>query len=187
MAKRNIKATLARKATGGSDDWETPDVVLERVRRIAPIGLDPCTSHENPCEARHCYVAKVDGLDVPWVGLGLSYVNPPYSEMHSWARKIDHEASQGVQIISLVPARTDTKWWATLRAQATAIGYWQGRIKFSGASQGAPFPSAVIAHNIDPGAFMDAFGDVCQVDYVNLPSGPDTTHQAIGLGAPRFT
>ena len=28
---------------------------------------------------------------------------------------------------------------------------------------------------------------VGQVDYVNLPSGPDTTHQAIGLGARSFT
>lgn len=35
--------TSARTGTG-KDDWRTPECVLERVRMVGPIALDPCAS-----------------------------------------------------------------------------------------------------------------------------------------------
>lgn len=71
----------ASAKTGGNDNWCTPEVVLERVRRIAPIGLDPCTTVDNPVGAWRYYTPFEDGLASPWDGFGLVFVNPPYSQM----------------------------------------------------------------------------------------------------------
>lgn len=165
MAKKNLKALHASKKTGGSDDWQTPDVVLERVRKLGRLFLDPCTVASNPCGAQLAF--HEGGLERTWQGVtarDIAYCNPPYSGLKLWAAKVDAEAKAGVSIIALVPARTDTQWWGVLREKATAIAYWRGRIRFRGATAGAPFPSAAFAYNLDAKAFAEAFGDVAHVD-----------------------
>lgn len=157
-------------------DWETPDDVLECVRMVAPIDLDPCTTTENPTKARKFICPGPlhegnriaagggigvcgDGLALPWESdAGLVFVNPPYGRhLPKWAAKMRLEASGGVEIVALVPARTDTKWFQKHLSKADAICFWEGRLTFRGAPYPAPFPSALVYFGDRSKAFRRVF------------------------------
>lgn len=126
--------------------WRTPESILRLVSKVAPIALDPSADkdpkhHFAPCNHNH------EGLSEPWrydvTAKALAYCNPPYGPaLKPWSKKIAEEGERGVQIISLVPARPDTQWWLTQWNSCQAMCFWTGRIKFEGADNGAPFPSA---------------------------------------------
>lgn len=155
----------ARTRTG-RDDWRTPTTVLDRVRRIGPIALDPCGNPENSVGARVCYWGEpdsADGLACGWSLGGLVFVNPPYSQFRAWAAKAALEAKAGTQLIMLVPARTDTQAWRIATGEADCVALWRGRLTFVGGNAPAPFPSALIACNVGVRAMRRAFGDVADV------------------------
>jgi hypothetical protein len=147
--------------------WQTPDHVLDRVRAIAPIALDPCTEPDNPTGAVRWITAEdePDGLQAPWHEMaagGLVFCNPPYTRGRgplNWAEKIDRESSVDCEIITLVPSRTDSKAFRKLAERAATICFWRGRISFRGAPAGAPFPSAFVYHGWRPECFLTAFAD----------------------------
>lgn len=105
-----VHATASRDASS-RDDWCTPACVLERVRTVGRIGLDPCTDRSNPTDAivaftgdlqrehglpRNGEVLGFDGLDHDWSEWHsdcLVFVNPPYSRVKAWSAKIVAEAS----------------------------------------------------------------------------------------------
>lgn len=128
----------------------TPADFLDLVRRVAAIGLDPCSN------AQSVVAAKVEwrgdgpadnGLVLPWRGHGLVYCNPPYgTHLPAWAKKIASEARAGAPVISLVPARTETRWFRTLTESCTARCFLRRRLRFGEATSGAKFPSAVFLH-----------------------------------------
>ena len=155
--------TSSARTASGRDDWQTPPHVLELVRSVAPIALDPCTSESNPTGARtHVWWPNGDGLAFDWASTGgLVYVNPPYSQIRKWLAKCAAESTRGAEIIALVPARTDTRAWHESVTTADAICFWRGRLQFIDAATGkpaqvwsaakqrfvdaaAPFPSALV-------------------------------------------
>lgn len=142
-------------------DWQTPDEFLDIVREFAPIQLDPCTSPENPVGARVWMTPRENGLLQNWDEFqswsdAITYMNPPYGrQIGKWTYKASLEAQKGVEIIALVPARTDTKWFQ--EADFTAVCFWRGRLRFKGAPHPAPFPSAVLYWGDRPERFMDVF------------------------------
>lgn len=139
-------------------DWRTPECVLERVRRVAPIRLDPCASRNGSIGAQEEW--HEGGLDREWPRDGLIYVNPPYSRaLLPWMRKCWREKTRGVNIIALVPARTDTKWWQLYAAFAQHHCFWRGRLTFVGGQHPAPFPSVILSWNNDRQKFSTAFLD----------------------------
>jgi site-specific DNA-methyltransferase (adenine-specific) len=152
---------------GGRDDWRTPECVLGRVRKVGPIGLDPCASILHPIGCVN-YTEAMNGLSLYWSGHGLVYVNPPYSKLQTWLARCASIAANGTEIVALVPARTDTRAWHESAITARAVCFWRGRISFVGAPLdkygrpvSAPFPSAVLywgpAGKL--GCFTAAFGD----------------------------
>lgn len=142
-------------------DWQTPDVVLELVRTVGPIALDPCTTDENPCNAGTCIVPPADGMNIPWMpegGTGIVYVNPPYGrEIERWCNKCVLEDLYGCQIVLLVPARPDTAWYDAAMQSANALCEWRGRLRFKGAPSCAPFPSALFYWDPSPWLFCHVF------------------------------
>ena len=127
-------------------DWLTPNTVLDRVRIIDPIGLDPCGDLNSLVNATNTYLISngQDGLSLFWDNKGLVFCNPPYGRgLIKWARKVVYEAERDAEIILLVPARPDTKWFSILWNSMDAVCLWKGRIKFDGAPHPAPFPSAL--------------------------------------------
>lgn len=142
-------------------DWQTPDDVLDVVRQVGPIGLDPCTVAENPTGAVCYYTPTADGLAQGWwpfrTGGWIVYVNPPYGrECAAWVHKAIEEAERGTPIVMLVAARPDSRWGQALLRSANALCWWRGRIRFRGAPNAAPFPSLFACWNCT-GAFVRAF------------------------------
>jgi phage N-6-adenine-methyltransferase len=170
---KGLKQVMSSARTGaGRDDWQTPPEVLDCVRRIAPIDLDPCTAPGNPTGASRFFTAQDDALSIEdWNPGGLVYVNWPYSQARAWAKAVrDQELLTTHPILCLVPARTDTRWWRMMLGPASAVAFWRGRIGFvgapvtaSGKRQGAPFPSAMIAFNLAPRRLELAFRGVADV------------------------
>lgn len=110
--------TSARTGTG-NDHWCTPPVILDRVRQVGPIGLDPCSNAQSIVGARLSFTEKGNGLAKPWtVRTGeVAYVNPPYSALREWCTKCVGEGAAIIvehgHLILLIPARTDTVAWHT--------------------------------------------------------------------------
>lgn len=148
-----------------SPEWYTPKEILDRVvAAIGGIDLDPCSnSKENPnVPCVECFTQAEDGLRQNW--RGRVYMNPPYGrEIVPWVEKLvcDYKAGHVTQAIALVPARVDTDWFRQFRDYA--ICFIDGRLKFSGHENSAPFPSAVVYLGGDIDRFYEAFsglGDI---------------------------
>lgn len=112
-------------------DWQTPSAVYQKLDKEFEFNFDPCPPG-------HIY----DGLDIEW---GESnFVNPPYGrEIGKWLKKGYEESQKGKLVVFLIPSRTDTRWWHDYVMQAKEIRFIQGRLKFKGATNNAPFPSCI--------------------------------------------
>lgn len=151
---------------GSSDCWTTPKSVLERVRQVAPIGLDPCTTIDNPTGAHAFFDAEDDGLTRDWICARgkLVFCNPPYASMAEWSAKaIEQILKQKGELIFLCPARTDTRWWHSMLPHIDAVAFWRGRLRFGDATASAPFPSAVLYAGERAKRFRAVFSDVAWV------------------------
>ncbi len=118
--------------TAASTHWETPVDLYESLDAEFHFNDDPCP-----------LFPVNDGLFRPW---GTStYCNPPYGQnITQWIRKASWEGRLGKTIVCLVPSRTDTYWWHEYIMAAKEVRFIRGRLKFGGATNGAPFPSAVV-------------------------------------------
>jgi hypothetical protein len=153
-----------RVATGGRDDWRTPDGVLCAVRDVAPIVVDPCASSDRShWFGVHNLTDAEDGMSLEWTSLvanGLAFVNWPYSKSAAWADKVITEAKLGCPIVVLCGARPGARWYRKAVSHADAVAEWRGRIRFVGAAHSAPFPSALLAYNLSWRRFAAAFAAV---------------------------
>ena len=116
-----------------SDSRYTPQSVLDVVRSLAPIGLDPCAPASNPTEARIFFTEAEDGLAQTWLCRPgeLVFVNPPYGrgELSRWASKVVE--SRGLEVLVLTPCDLGTRWARVLfQGGARALCGWHGRIAF---------------------------------------------------------
>jgi site-specific DNA-methyltransferase (adenine-specific) len=150
-------------------DHMTPQKVLDLVKKVNLIRLDPCADKDDN-NWFALFNFKVDGLNITWHPKevkGLVYVNPPYGrELPKWVNKIIDEADLGAEIILLCPARPDTKWWHEAWYSANAFCFWKGRIKFVGSTAGAPFPSALFYWGPNPKKFYQVFSSVGIVGFI---------------------
>jgi hypothetical protein len=146
--------------TSDEDEWLTPPEIIERVVAVlGAIDLDPCsnTFGDPAVTAAQRFTVADDGLAQPWAG--RVYMNPPYgAEIGAWVEKLRGEYDEGnvTEAIALVPARTDTAWFAALRD--TAVCFVRGRLRFSGSDNSAPFPSVVAYFGDDRERFAETFG-----------------------------
>ncbi|MBO6899515.1 MAG: helix-turn-helix domain-containing protein [Shimia sp.] len=135
----------------GYHGWQTPPeifVALEKV--IGRFDLDPCApSDVAAAHAKTVFTPKTNGLRQPW--WGQVFMNPPYGrEIKLWLEKASSEATAGVQIVGLVPARTDTAWWHNFVVGQADVVFLRGRLAFGDGTQAAPFPSALIFWGYEP-------------------------------------
>ena len=113
-------------------DWQTPRAVYDKLDKEFGFDFDPCP--HNP---------TFDGLVIEW---GKSnFVNPPYGrEIPKWIKKGYEQSLLGKTVVFLIPSRTDTRWWHEYIMLADEIRFIKGRLRFRGAVNSAPFPSAII-------------------------------------------
>lgn len=113
-------------------DWATPKELYEELHGEFQFTLDPCP------------MGGSGGLDIPWIG--RVYVNPPYGrEIGKWVRKGYEDSNYHKStVVMLLPSRTDIRWWHDYCMKADEIRFIKGRLRFGGAKNSAPFPSAIV-------------------------------------------
>jgi phage N-6-adenine-methyltransferase len=125
-----------------TDDWYTPQYFFDKYNKKYTFELDVCASKDN-AKCKKYFTVQQDGLLQDWNG--VCWMNPPYGRAISkWMQKAYESCKANKAIVvCLVPSRTDTKWWHDY-AMKGDIEFIKGRLKFGGAKENAPFPSAVV-------------------------------------------
>jgi phage N-6-adenine-methyltransferase len=135
-------------------EWETPPDFFAALDREFAFTLDAAASSDN---AKCLIYYDNFGLDLPWEG--IVWCNPPYgTKIGKWVAKGYREAQKGSTVVMLIPSRTDTAWWHDYCMKAAEIRLVRGRLRFSGATINAPFPSAVIVFR--PGDYTPVFSAI---------------------------
>ena len=111
-----------------SDNWRTPKVIYKRYMEKGYY--DPCP-----------YNSTFNGLEIEWND--NNFVNPPYSKIKDFINKAIEEHKKGKEVVLLIPARTDTKYFRKLVDYGVDITFITGRLHFN-ESNSAPFPSCII-------------------------------------------
>ena len=130
-----------------SDNYITPDWLIEDLKKEFDIKLDVCTTKENPLNIpQFFWYPEWDGLNGCSDWQTWSYCNPPYSQVHAWVHRAFHERSYGNGTVMLLPARTDTRWFHEYiyNKPNIEIRFIKGRLKFKGTKHSAPFPSMIV-------------------------------------------
>jgi phage N-6-adenine-methyltransferase len=127
--------------SSATDLWATPQDLFDQLNEEFAFTLDVCAVPDNAkCEAY--YTEADDGLQQSWTG--SCWMNPPYGNaIPNWVAKAHQSADNGATVVSLVPARVDTRWWWN-HCRYAEIRFLRGRLKFGGGANPAPFPSAVV-------------------------------------------
>jgi phage N-6-adenine-methyltransferase len=161
---------LAAMMSSESGEWYTPRAFMRAVAEVWPvIDLDPASSKEanQVIGAQRIFTMEDDALAQDWTSETL-YLNPPYGDVIAdFIAKLLYEVRAGhvQEAIVLVPARTDTAWFRSMRHYPRC--FISGRLKFRQPGMtnenSAPFPSAVFYIGEDLNRFTASFsalGDV---------------------------
>ncbi|MGH2518658.1 MAG: DNA N-6-adenine-methyltransferase, partial [Chloroflexota bacterium] len=155
-ASARLGAERAQRASHGSPEWYTPDWLMRRITAFLGDGW------YDPCPARQSKPLTTNGLSESWRGRAV-YCNPPYGrDIPPWIIKAMTEPLR--EIILLVPASTDTQWFAPLFAHT--LLFITGRVYFSRPKGEAlrapatPHPSVLVYRGRRYRQFADAFSDL---------------------------
>lgn len=148
-------------------DWETPWPFYERLNAEFNFELDVCATAEN-YKCANYFSPEQNGLIQNWQG--ICWMNPPYGKPENpckpncqkkrckergyhivkyvpgicdWVKKAYEESQKGATVVCLLPARTDTEWWHRYCMKGE-IRFIEGRLKFGGSTDAAPFPSVIV-------------------------------------------
>jgi phage N-6-adenine-methyltransferase len=119
----------------GENEWYTPPDVLEDVRAVlGEIDLDPASSEraQGQVSAARYFSIEDNALLREWGG--RVYLNPPYSQpaIDRFTAKLveEYRAGRVTEAVMLTHNYTDTRWFHTAEAEAAAICFTRGRIRF---------------------------------------------------------
>lgn len=132
--------------TSKTDLWSTPQDLFDVLDSIYHFTIDVCAAPEN-AKCERYFTPEDDGLSQSWNG--ICWMNPPYGrQIGKWLRKAYESAQNGATVVCLIPARTDTAWWHDYVMKGN-VRFLRGRLKFGGAKNSAPFPSAIVVFGGD--------------------------------------
>lgn len=128
-------------------DWATPLYIMGIITELfGPRDLDVCAvSGNNKCD---CFISpREDAFKITWPKKN-AFCNPPYGRglTPSWVKLCAEKAwsEEILDIVCLLPARTDTKYWHRYCMHAQTIVFFEGRVRFLGGVHTAPFPSCLV-------------------------------------------
>lgn len=152
----------------GENEWYTPAEYVERVRALfGGIDLDPASNAaaQQTVKAVTYFSQEDDGLSKEW--RGRVWLNPPYAQplIGQFVEKLkaEYEAGRLVEAVMLTHNYTDTAWFHSAQAAASAICFTRGRIRFvrhDGFSASPTQGQAFFYFGNEKERFASAFSDV---------------------------
>ena len=152
------KAKALSGMVGGQEREQTvltPDWLLDAIREVAPIALDPCTTPENPCGA-HEFITEAEkkpGCGDCWSWrirnapyAGLTYVNPPYGNLKPWMGRCWDEAEDKALVYLLCPVRPQRRWFNEYTKGYTVVSL--APFPFKGHKSAFPAPLCLVCYNL---------------------------------------
>ena len=119
----------------GDCEWYTPREILDHARDVlGQIDLDPASTPAANAivQAQTFFTLDDDGLAQEWQG--TVWLNPPYSHplVDRFCQKLAASMQSGTvsAAIVLINNCTETKWFATLTRDASALCFPTGRVHF---------------------------------------------------------
>jgi hypothetical protein len=107
-----------------NNNYSTPEYIYQALNmEFGFDDFDPC-----PLDPDWNPILSIDGLKLDWNNLRI-FCNPPWSDITPWIEKA--YASNALTVF-LLPARTDTEWFARLVSSPanTEVRLFRKRVKF---------------------------------------------------------
>lgn len=111
----------------GYQNYNSPPILIEFAREIAPIGLDPCHNSGSMWDARVVIDEKMDSLSPIWAWSEilredeLAAINPPWSNMPPFVDKLAIEAAHGKQWLLIGRGGSTTAVWYQKAMRSAAL------------------------------------------------------------------
>jgi hypothetical protein len=135
--KKQIRMQFFQK----NDDVKTPQTVFDTLDRYFHFDHDPC-----PFEHHRTFECP-NGLDRNKKWGKSNYVNPPYSQIKIWLKRVTEEQKKGNTSVCLVTARTNSQYWQKyVFPSANYIGFLERGIVFVGFPRAIPIPLAIVVY-----------------------------------------
>jgi site-specific DNA-methyltransferase (adenine-specific) len=130
-------------------DWGTPQAFVDALPFV--FDVDVCAVESN-AKCPSWITPETDALAVPWRRGDhptTAWMNPPYGRnIGRWLEKAYAESLLGVDVVALVPNRTETAWFDLVWRRAVLICFLGTRIRFEHPDpekekNGAPFANVI--------------------------------------------
>ncbi len=130
--------------SSAKQDWTTPPWLFAQLDAEFHFEIDAAASPDNALCPRF-FTEQDDALSQAW--RGLAFCNPPYKLVGAFVEygwRQCYEQGNADRIVFLIASRTGTRWWQRFAVHGSEIRFVEGRLKFGGAGNSAPFDSAVL-------------------------------------------
>lgn len=126
-----------RAAATSRDDWRTPPELFEPLRREFGFDLDAAANATNWLAHGAAYLGPGSAIcedALAWDEKSLAFraiwCNPPYGALLPWVEAFGRWREAGHLVVALLPANTDTAWFARVFATAHEIRLLSKRVSF---------------------------------------------------------
>ena len=145
--------TIKIMTSSDRQDYGTPRELFEAVERLfikasgRRFELDAC-AHADNTKCDRYFNAKENGLIQDFGALN-TWMNPPFKYAAEWVKKAYEESTRGARVAVCIPARMDANWFINYAWKAAELRFLTRRVKFTGATDQAPFPVVILVYDRD--------------------------------------
>lgn len=155
-------------------DWRTPRALFDPLQASVGFKVDAAANAENHLLPTWYGPGGLveDALTLErW--LTPAWCNPPYGkELVQWLHKFIEQSHLGGEIMALLPANVETRWWADLVVPHADLMFLTGRIPFEHPDRTTPsqpdHPSCLVYYS------PRATNSVCWVDWKKTRNGEES-------------